>query len=129
MTFISTPEPFRNPTPTEADYSRRALEQEIWDALANEISITFDTTLPFSMPVDGRVEILARGDIDIAGDLTLDLDGTILTPSSFGVLGSTVIVIAAPDVSAGQHTVTLLSLAFATITDPLIILRRGRRGN
>lgn len=129
MTFTTTPEPFRNTLPAENDYSRRSLEQELWDSLANDISITFDTTLDFVMPVDGRVEILARADIDAAADLTLNLDGTNLTPSSFGNLGATVIVIAAPNVLAGRHTITLLSLAFATITDPVIILRRGRKGN
>lgn len=129
MTFISTPAPFRNSTPTAEDYGRRSLEQELWDSLANEVFMSSAPTLKFVMPVEGRVEIMARADLDIAGDITLSLDSTAITPSSFGVPGSTVIAIAAPDVSTGKHTITLSSIAGAVISDPVIILRRGRKGN
>lgn len=123
---ITTPQPFRSPEPL-SNFPRYNFESEVWDSLANNIYHVAATSLPFTMPVAGRVEIHGSAEIDAAGTLTLNIDGTSLFPASVGAPGATVIVFAAPDIPAGPHTLTLTSTAL--ISSPNLLLRRGRKGD
>lgn len=118
---VSTPQPFRVDNPP-----RNSWESELWDDMANAIFSSQDTSLVIPMPVAGRIHIEAQGSMSVAGDFSMDVDGSTASFVPTTTAPGPVCMFYDVDVPVGLHTVNIQS--FGGVIDTYqISARRGRK--
>lgn len=125
ITTATTPQPYHGKEVSKLDQLRNTYEQELWDDLSSVIFAAKAATLTIHVRVACRIWIVAQGDLNGAGTLTINVDSVAQTPTTTVGGAITAVVNTYIDVLPGTHTITITS--GATITDHLIVARLGRR--
>lgn len=124
MIFSSaSPQPFRNLN-KEFERVRNSYESEMWDDNSDVIFAAEATTLIFPVRVSCRVWITAQADTDTIGTLTINVNGAANRTANI-IISQTGQCHSYADLDPGTHTITLT--ATGTLSDPLILVRRGLR--
>lgn len=123
LTNPTTPYPYHGRQ--SSDPIRNDFEGEQWNDLANAIFAAKAVILKLPVSIAGtRVWITAQADLNAAGTLTISVDGAAQTPTTSIAGAGTAVVNTFIDLTPGDHTVEISSAA--TLSDPLIMARRGR---
>lgn len=125
ITTTVTPQPLHAHPGLSVTELRNTFETELWDDNSDVIFAAKAVTLSVIVRVPCRAWITAQADLDAAGTLTINVDSVAQTPTTTVAGAITAVVNTFADLKPGNHTVTITSAA--ALTDPLIMVRRGRK--
>lgn len=123
QTTTTTPQPFHGKQ-SLADLKRNVFETELWDDNGDVIFAAEDDTLELPARVKCRVWITAQADTDTIGVFNILVNGVIVRTVNV-IVTQTAQCHTYVDLDPGDHTITIT--ATGTLTDPLIMARRGVR--